>query len=57
MLIFLVCEALRFRSIENACARWIRPIGDAPASLTITEAMLETVQNWHARATAGDSDI
>ncbi len=25
--------------------------------LTITKAMLDTVQNWHARARAGDSDI
>lgn len=63
VLIFVVCEALRFRSIETVCARWIRPIGGVPADpsrrpvLTITAAMLDTVQNWSARATAGDSDI
>jgi Ribosome inactivating protein len=60
VLIFVVCEALRFRSIETACARWIRPIGGGvpdPAGLTITEAMLDTVQNWHDRASRGDPDI
>jgi hypothetical protein len=63
VLIFVVCESLRFRSIENVCARWIRPIGGTSPDdagwpvLTITKAMLDTVQNWHARARAGDSDI
>ena len=56
VLIFTVCEALRFRSIENICARWIRPIGTDPV-LPITKAMLDTVQNWHDRATKRDSDI
>jgi hypothetical protein len=63
VLIFVLCEALRFRSIETICARWIRPIGITSADaggwpvLTITKAMLETAQNWHARAHEGDSDI
>jgi hypothetical protein len=60
VLIFVVCEALRFRSIETACARWIRPIGGEasdPGGLAITEAMLDTVQNWHDRAARGDPDI
>jgi hypothetical protein len=60
VLIFLVCEALRFRSIESACARWIRPVGGTtpdPAGLTITEAMLDTVQNWHDRASHDHPDI
>ena len=60
VLIFMVCEALRFRSIETACARWIRPIGGTapdPAGLTITAAMLDTVQNWHDRASRGDPDV
>ena len=63
VLIFVLSESLRFRSIENTCARWIRPIGGTSPDhagwpvLTITKAMLDTVQNWHARARAGDSDI
>lgn len=56
VLIFIICEALRFRSIENICARWIHPIGTDPV-LPITKAMLDTVQNWHDRATKGDADI
>jgi len=56
VLIFIICEALRFRSIENICARWIHPIGADPV-LTITKTMLDTVQNWHDRATKGDADI
>jgi hypothetical protein len=60
VLIFVVSEALRFRSIENTCARWIRPVGSTtpdPTGLMITEAMLDTVQNWHDRASRGDPDI
>jgi hypothetical protein len=60
VLIFVVCEALRFRSIETACARWIRPIGGDtpdPAGLAITQEMLDKVQNWHSGATRGDPDI
>jgi hypothetical protein len=63
VLIFVLCESLRFRSIENTCARWIRPIGGTSPDhagwpvLTITKAMLDTVQNWHTRARGGDSDI
>jgi hypothetical protein len=54
VLIFLICEALRFRSIENICTRWVRRMDPL---LSITKAMLETVQNWHARASTGDADI
>ncbi len=57
VLIFVICESLRFRSIENVCARWIRPIGDRPEPLTITSDMLDLAQNWRASAKAGDSDV
>jgi len=59
VLIFAVCEALRFRSIESACAGWARPIiGPAGGrQLVITRAMLDTVQNWHERAEAGNPDV
>lgn len=57
VLIFVVAEALRFRPIENACARWIRPIGTAPEPLTFTKEMLDLVQNWHALAEANDSRV
>jgi hypothetical protein len=63
VLIFVLCESLRFRSIENTCARWIRPIGGTSPDdagwpvLTITKAMLDTVQNWRARAGGDDSDV
>lgn len=56
VLLFVVCEALRFRSIENICAHWIDPRGKDPA-LVITQDMLDTVQNWHDRASRGDSDV
>jgi Ribosome inactivating protein len=63
MLIFLVCESLRFRSIETICARYIRPIGGMPADpvarpiFTFTAEMLETVQNWRDKAGKDDPDI
>jgi hypothetical protein len=53
VLIFLVCEALRLRSVEDACSRWIR----AGGSLAFTPEMIETVQNWHTRARAGNPDV
>ena len=49
VLIFSLCEALRFRSIENTCARWIRATGADPV-LLITKEMLDAAQNWHARS-------
>jgi len=59
VLIFAICEALRFRSIENTCARWIRPVGGGSSeqTLAITKNMLDTAQNWHDRATSGDPDV
>ena len=63
VLIFLICESLRFRSIENVCARYIWPIGGMPADptarpiLAITGAMLDTVQNGRTRAIAHDPDV
>jgi len=63
MLIFLICESLRFRSIENMCARYIRPIGGMPTDpvarpiFTFTAEMLATVQNWRDKAGKGDPDI
>jgi hypothetical protein len=55
VLIFSICEALRFRSVENTCARWIRPIGTDPV-LLITKEMLDAVQNWRARSTPEKKD-
>jgi hypothetical protein len=63
VLIFLICEALRFRSIENICARYIWPIGGMPSDpiarpiFSITEEMFATVQNWYTRARSGDPDV
>lgn len=59
VLIMLVCEALRFRSIERACADWIMARGpDAQSGrIVITPAMLDTVQNWRSKSLARDPDV
>ena len=62
-LIFIVCESLRFRSIENICGRYIWPVGGMPLDaesrpvLTITREMLDRVQTWDKQSRAGDQDI
>jgi len=46
-----VCESLRFRSIEDTCARYIWPVGGMPTDpvmrpvLSITTKMLDRVQS------------
>lgn len=59
ILILLVCEALRFRSIERVCADWI--LGRGPDALAMrlvyTATMLETVQDWRKKALGRDPDV
>jgi hypothetical protein len=63
LVIFLVCEALRFRSIEKICSQYVWPIGGMPSDplgqpiFTFTVEMLDTVRNWDTRARAGDPDV
>ena len=60
VLIFLLCEALRFRSIEQLCANWINGRGPAADSqmLAITSELIDKVQNWKSAAarTGADKD-
>jgi hypothetical protein len=55
VLIFMICEALRFRSILSACAQWINQRGP----LIIDKEMLSKVRKWRKQAEAlkTDSDI
>ena len=63
VLIFLVCESLRFRSIEDTCARYIWPVGGMPTDpvmrpvLSITTKMLDRVQEWHKLAREQNLDV
>jgi len=68
VLIFLFCEALRFRSIDSVCARWLssrnqhaygadQSIAHVAEPFTITAAMLDRVRNWRTLGRAGDPDV
>jgi Ribosome inactivating protein len=63
VLIFLLCESLRFRSIEDRCARYIWPVGGMPSDpvmrpiLSIDGEMLDRVQEWHKLARGQHPDV
>ena len=56
VLIFVICEALRFQSILKACAQWINRRGEMAHGLTIDKKMLDKVQNWHTHSGAVKTD-
>lgn len=58
MLFFVVCESLRFRSVEHAVARWVRAhVTDKPSDgFVFTSAMIEKVQKWR-KAAIDDRDV
>lgn len=61
VVIFIICEALRFRSIENAACDWVsltprRPAGEWPV-FEITLDMLERARSWRQLARSGHPDV
>lgn len=57
VLTFVVCEALRFRSIQSIVRNWIiPPDGFAPA-FEITGSMLAQARDWSKKAVSGDPDV
>lgn len=68
VLIFLFCEALRFRSVDTVCFHWLSTRNQAlygadgsiphmAQPLTITADLLHTIQNWDTAAAAGSPDV
>jgi hypothetical protein len=61
VLIFIICEALRFRSIETAARNWLSPLPSAPAGqwpmFEITRGMLDLARSWHDMASSGHPDV
>jgi len=68
VLTFMICEALRFKSIHTAARNWISPPPSIPAGhwpvFEITEPMLTLAQSWEDKARSwedkakpGDPDV
>jgi hypothetical protein len=57
VLTFIVCEALRFRSIENIARNWMLPAEGYSPAFEITGPMLDLAQDWRKKAASGDSDV
>jgi hypothetical protein len=61
VLTFLICEALRFRSIGTTARDWVSPPPALPAGhwpvFEITGPMLDLAQSWADKARSGDADV
>ena len=61
VLMFLICEALRFRSIQTIARNWLSPPPSMPDGhwpvFEITDQMLDVAQSWEDKARSGDPDV
>jgi hypothetical protein len=60
VLIFVICEALRFRQIDNIAFQWTRRAiaadGDWPV-FAVTKEMLDLVQSWSGTSDGSDGGL
>jgi hypothetical protein len=54
---FLICEALRFRSIETIVRAWLIPPDGYLPAFEITRSMLDLANEWSKKAAARDPDV
>lgn len=59
VLIFVICEALRFRSIQETARNWISPLHPPPTgpAFEITAEMLNLVRSWAEKAKSSHADV
>jgi len=57
VLTFLICEPLRFRSIETIARTWLLPPDGYLPAFEITKPMLDLANDWSKKAAARDPDV